>query len=110
MIALYAFTAFYVLWCFYIAVMAIKRVNDTVGLTMPMKVFSLPIVMTGILLDWMLNMTLFTVLFWELPASRGELVTGRLKRWRHADGFRQKLSSWLATMLLDNFDPMGRHV
>ena len=104
------FVLFYVLWILYIAVMALKRVGETTGLTWPMKIFGLPLFVVGLGLDWFLNMTLFTVLFLELPLTCGELITGRLKRWRHADGFRQKLSSWLAEMLLDSFDPSGRHV
>jgi hypothetical protein len=108
---LYAFAAFYALWCFYIIVMALKRVKDTIGLTMPMKVLGYPLLFVGLTLDWLVNVIIFSVLFWELPAQKWELVTGRLKRHAYADhGWRTKVAKWFGPNLLDPFDPAGRHI
>ena len=101
----------YATWVYYQAVMNLKRVNDTVGLSPAAKVFGYPTLATGLVLDWVLNSTVFTVVFFDLPASKGELVTGRLKRYvKSATCWQLRLTRWLASELLDDFDPSGKHV
>lgn len=113
MIALYGFGAFYALWVFYLAVMNLKRVNDSVGLSLPSKIFGYPVIAVGLLLDLFCNWTVFTVICFQPPASPLELVTGRLKRYKddlNEYKFRRAISAWLASDLLNSFDPSGRHV
>ena len=113
MIALYAFLSFYSLWVFYLAVMNLKRVNDSIGLSLLSKVFGYPVIAVGLLIDLFCNWTVFTVICLQPPGSPLELVTGRLKRYKddpYAYKFQKKISSVLASELLNSFDPSGRHV
>lgn len=101
---------FYILWVLYLGVMNLKRVHDTVGLTGPAKWLGMPLVFVAILWDWLCNWTAATILFLQLPATWSELVTGRLKRYKaEGSGWRYKIAVWFA-LILDAFDPSGRHV
>lgn len=107
----YSLLLVYATWVYYQAVMNLQRVRDTVGLSPAAKVFGYPTLATGLVLDWVLNFTVFTVVFFDLPASKGELVTGRLKRYaKSSTGWRLTLTRWLASELLDDFDPSGKHI
>ena len=100
--------ATYALWVFYIAVMGLKRVKDTIGLSVWALRFGYPVLIVGWVLDFFVNLTLCTVLFLELP--RELTVTARLKRHnRTGFGWRQRLAAWFEP-LLDPFDPSGDHV
>lgn len=101
------FVLFYTTWLFYLAVMNLKRARDNVGLTLPVRILGYPILFIGLLLDFLLNMTLCTILFLELPKET--LVTGRLKRHIKSTGWRSKLAGWLCSNFLDTFDPSGCH-
>lgn len=108
---LYATLSVYVLWLFYLAVMNLKRAKDAGTISRVALWLGYPILLAGLLLDWMVNVIVFSALFLELPATPTELVTGRLKRHAYAQsGWRKEFSIWFAVHLLDTFDPSGKHV
>lgn len=107
---LFVLASVYVLWVFYLAVMNLKRAKDAGTISRMALWLGYPILLVGLLLDWMVNVVVFTALFVELPATFTELVTGRLKRHAYQPGWRSSLAEWFAEHLLDDFDPSGRHV
>jgi len=107
MIILYGFSLIYVLWIFFLAVMNLKRARDSVGLTLPAKILGYPLLFVGLVIDFLTNIKVMSVLFLEVP--RETLVTARLKRHIQGTGWRQKLALWFCVNLLDKFDPSGNH-
>lgn len=108
-LSLYGAGALYALWLFYLAVMNLKRARNDGTLTKVAYVMGLPMLILGLALDCLVNLTVMTVLFLELP--RETLVTGRLQRHaRNGTGWRQKLAIWFAVHTTDAFDPSGPHV
>lgn len=99
----------YLLFIFYLAVMNLKRVRDMGQLTVFTKILGYPILVIGLLLDFISNVVLFSVLFLEPP--REITVTSRLSR--HYDPldnrWRSRLAAWFKH-LLDPFDPAGWHI
>lgn len=102
------FAVSYALWIFYLAVMNLKRVRDMGKLGTVAKVFGYPVLLVGYALDVLVNVTLMTVLFLEIP--RETTVTARLKRHnRTGSGWRQRLAAWFEP-LIDPYDPSGDHI
>jgi hypothetical protein len=107
---IYAVLSVYVLWLFYLAVMNLKRAKDAGTIPRLSLWLGYPILIVGLVLDWLVNVVVFTVLFLELPGSATELVTGRLDRhYNNGKGWRQRLAGWFGDHLLHAFDPRGRH-
>lgn len=104
----YGLGASYALWIFFLAVMALKRARDEGTLGHVAYKLGVPILVIGYALDFAVNLTACTVLFFELP--RETTVTARLKRHKDDDGVRGRIARWMAAHLLDPFDPDGRHV
>ena len=105
---LYGFLLLYALWVFFLAVMSLKRAKDAGLLTTTAKVFGYPVLFTGLLLDFIANTLVLTVLLGELP--REGTVTSRLKRHnRNSTGWRKAVAAW-AEPLLDPYDPSGDHI
>jgi hypothetical protein len=101
--------SFYLLWGLYLAVMNLKRARDAGTITRPAYCLGLPLLYSGLLVDFLFNVILTTLLFLELP--REFLVTQRLTRHANsAGGWRKRLAIWFAKNLLDTFDPSGQHV
>lgn len=104
----------YVLWLLYLAVMNLKRSKDAGTIPRTALWLGYPILIVGLLVDWLVNVIVFTVLFMDLPGTATELVTGRLKRYayniNHMGSKRQKAAHWFAAHLLDPFDPSGKHI
>lgn len=108
LITLYGALSLYVLWIFYLAVMALKRARNEGTLTKTAYVMGLPMLVIGLVIDALCNLIVLTVLFVEIP--RELLVTSRLKRHWRGDGWRKDLAIWFATHMTDAFDPSGPHV
>lgn len=102
------FIAFYLLWILYLAVMNLKRVRDTVGLPKPVFILGLPLLKTGLVLDFLLNVFVMSVILLEFP--REMTVSRRLKRHNKAGGWRAKIVRKIFEPLLDPFDPSGNHI
>lgn len=111
-VALYAVAAFggtYVLWVFYLAVMALMRARDAGTLSKPAYILGLPVLWIGLLIDFLVNVFVMSILMLEMP-SEGT-VTSRLSRLQaeEADTWRGKFATWFCVNLLDTFDPTGKH-
>lgn len=105
---LIAFGATYALWVFYIAVMGLKRVRDTVGLSPWTLRFGYPVLIVGYVLDVLVNWFVFTVVMLEIPKEL--TVSSRLKRHnQESTGWRLKIVKFIEP-LLDPFDPSGDHI
>lgn len=103
-----------ILWKYYAAAANLKRAIDNKTAPLLMQVLGYTLVLPPMLfLDWLLNYTLFRLLFWDRPAKWNELVTGRLKRYvyeaQHQGTKRQKVARIFA-LILDALDPSGKHV
>lgn len=107
-IALASVGASYALWGMYVLVMGLKRARDAGTLSRIAYVLGVPILVAGYLLDFIVNVTVCTLLFLEPP--RETTVTARLKRHADKDNWRGRIARWMAAHLLDPFDPDGRHV
>ena len=107
-IILYALAALYGLWLFYLASMSLIRARDAGSIQRPALILGYPVVAVALALDFILNMTLFTLIFVDPP--REKLITARLRRYINGSGWRSRLARWFAHNLLDVFDPSGRHV
>jgi len=107
-ILLCALGLFYATWLFYLAVMNLKRAKDAGTLSTTALVMGYPLLLIGLALDCLLNLTVMTVLLLELPKEL--LVTARLKRHAPEQTWRGSVARWLAKHLLDTFDPSGKHI
>lgn len=100
--------SFYILWVFYLAVMNLKRSRDDGSLTRTAYLLGQPILYLGLLIDFLVNVIVLTVLFLEFPKEY--LVTSRLSRHIHdSSGYRLTLAKWFCRNLMDTFDPSGCH-
>ena len=98
----------YAFFIMYVASMAMIRAHAEKKLNGVLWVLCLPFVAISIVLDFINNVTLFTILFAELP--REWLVTARLKRHAKQQTFRGKMARWLGDILLNPFDHTGDHL
>lgn len=105
-IALGAYAALLLLWLLYVQVMAALRVWNS--LHWLAKLHLLPLAPPFLLLDALVNLTIGSLLFLELP--RWWTLSERLHYHairRH--GWRTAMALWLCTELLNPFDPDGHH-
>ena len=105
---LLAIPCIYMLWTIYAAMMRLRQVRDAGKLTFAMKVLGYPVLCFGLILDFILNVVIGSILFIEFP--REYTMSARL--WRHSQeskGYRQVLAEWLRVNLLDAIDPAGVH-
>lgn len=105
---LFAVGVTYGLYVFYCAVMNIKRVRDMGKLTKFGMVLGYPTLFIGLVLDFLCNTLVMTILFLEIPQEW--TVTARLKRHnQNNDGWRTDLARWFEP-ILDPIDPSGNHI
>lgn len=71
-------------------------------------ILSIPILAVAFTVDFIMQITLFTIFFLEIP--RDWFVTGRLRRYiKSGKGWRKRFAEYLCKHLLDPFDPTGAH-
>lgn len=105
---LFSVISTYALFVFYAAVMNIKRVRDAGKLTLFGKVLSYPTLAIGLVLDFVVNTVVMTVVLLELP--REFTVTSRLKRHNaNSTGWRLAVVKFFEPVL-DPLDPSGDHI
>lgn len=92
-------------WTLYLAVMAMKDKRDQ--LTAATKVFAYPILIIGLLVDVIYNLTAGTIIFLEIP--REWLFTTRCERHLLNKTIRGNIARWLCRNFLDPFEPSGKH-
>ena len=96
----------YALWPLYVFTMAMLRARVAGTTTLTAWLLALPLVIAAVMLDILLNFTVFALLTWDLP-KRGEWTfSQRLERLVRQNGWRSRFAKWLAASLLDpyNFD------
>lgn len=104
MILLYFVLSIWILWVIYAAMMRLKQVREAGKLTVAMKVLGYPVLLLGLAIDLVLNVTIGSALFLEIP--REYTLSARL--WRHSQesaGYRQKVAEVIRVNLLDDIDP-----
>lgn len=108
MIWLYILLAdLYLFFIMYVASMAMIRAHSERKLNGLLWVLCFPFVAISIVLDFINNVLLFSILFAELPKEW--LVTARLKRHINKSGYRGWLSRYICHHILSPFDPTGDH-
>ena len=98
----------YLFFILYVASMGIIRTHAEGKLNIVLWTLCLPFVAISLVIDFINNMIIFTLLFLELP--RELLVTSRLKRHSTQQTFRGKLARWIGTNILNPFDHTGNHL
>lgn len=102
----YTYTALLVFYTLYIA--AINIYYDWDKLTGWVQVLAFSPLVIMLMLDMVMNLTLFTFLFFDFP--REGMVTQRLARYRDgADGWRKTVATAICTQALNPFDPTRKH-
>lgn len=101
--------AVYVTWILYLSVMTLERARNVGNLPKPAYCLGLPLLYVGLLIDFLVNVFIASVLFLEVPQEW--TVSARTKRhFFETSGWRHTLAVWLAHNLLNPFDPAGAHV
>ena len=105
---LYALGLTYATWVFFLAVMHLAKAKKAGALTRTAVVLGMPVLVVGFLLDFLLNVTVMSLVLLELPQEL--TVSARLKR-HHAEssGWRLAVALWFEP-LLDPYDPDGDHI
>lgn len=94
-------------YALYLAVMSLYRCHLAGTMPLAAKLLGYPILGVGLLVDILMNISLFSIFFAEFP--REWLVTSRLKRHIDKPGYRGWLSGYLCHNILSPFDPTGDH-
>ncbi len=101
------FIYIYAFWVLYLAIMSLYRAHLNNKLTKLGYVLGSPLLIVGLVIDFIMNLTIFTVLFFELPKEW--LVTKRLQRHIRRSGWRFKLANFICEHMLNFADPTGNH-
>lgn len=104
---LYAVVSLYALWIFYLAWTNLERAQELGLLSTTAYRLSRPIVWTGLTVDAIVNFTVISLVFLEMPHEW--LVSTRLSRHIRDRTWRGALSRWMCRHLLDAFDLNGCH-
>lgn len=95
-------------WGVYVLVMGLYRAHLQKRLSWPTYALGAPFLLLGLVVDFIMNMTVATVVFLDIP--RQGLVTTRLARYvALGSGWRFNVANWVCNNLLDVFDPSGNH-
>ena len=102
------------LWPIYIAIYRIKEVNKRKPLPWVARVIALPLFYFGLLLDWLLNVTFYSVVC--LDFTSWNTLSKRLKGYNQTQSWHTELGRWrlivcdFAEPMLNPFDPDGTHI
>lgn len=99
----------WITWIMYLAYTSLERAHKMGKVGKVAWTLAFPLVVIFWPLDVLLNVTLFSLLFWEIPKEL--TITSRLSR-HHRDsfGWRYSLAHWFGAELLDPFDADGYHI
>lgn len=90
------------MWLLYVIGIQYKRKGLWYGV--------LPVTFAAWILDVVLNYTVFALLTWDFPEQYEFTFSKRLERLIHKDNWQGRLADFIATYLLDPFDPDGYHI
>ena len=105
--ALLTLAALWAFWALYVFTMGLYRAFLKRRLSL---IMCSPVVALAFALDVVMQLTVFTIVFLELP--RDPLVTYRLRRYMRElppEHWRRRWTDYLCKHLLDPFDPTGSH-
>ncbi len=94
-------------WGVYVLTMGLYRAKLDNRLGPFTRLLGFPFIGLAWLMDVIANLTLASLIFWELPKEM--FVTARLNRHLNGTGWRASIAGWVCTRLLDIFDPTGKH-
>lgn len=101
----------YVFFALYVLAVGLYRAHLTGVLTKPGYIMGWPWIAVAGIVDFIANVTIFSVIFLEPPQEF--LVTTRFRRHlangEESDGWRWRVSNQICKKLLDYFDPRGSH-
>ena len=98
----------------YIAVMKLRDVRDSTGLTLAHKLLGYPALLIGIPLDIIYNDIIGTIAFMQLPKGLDDTLSARAKRANRSmpstalGVYRKKIGTWLLKQVAP-FDASGWH-
>lgn len=98
----------YALWPLYVFAMAMARAHGEKRVTKFAWALAIPVVLSAITLDIILNYTLLALLTWDFPRKGEWTFSQRLSRLNRQDGVRAKVCRWLTETLLNPYDPDPR--
>ena len=104
----YIWLSIIVFYTLYLA--AINVWNDRASIGIAAKLFCAPAVLIMLTTDFLMQITLASVVFLDVP--REFLVTQRLQRYRadaYPVGIRKNMATWICTKLLNPFDITRHH-
>lgn len=107
MIFLSFIPACWLMWLIFVCMMRLQEVRDAGKLTLAQKILGYPVLVFGLALDFVLNVTIGSLVFLEVP--REMTLSARLWRLSNGDGWRQKPALVIRVGLLDSIDPEGVH-
>lgn len=95
------------LWVGYVAVMHLRNVRNKWGLTKTQKIFGYPALVLFYILDVVLRLTVFSVLFLRFPKL--ETVSKMLEDEMDGTGWRKSFAHYIRETALADFDNTGSH-
>jgi len=110
--------------------MAMLRAKEQKLTTLTAWILAFPLIVIALILDVLLNFSVFAVLLWDFPKMElawvqrewlgytltmpkisGEWTfSQRLNRLVRNDDWRGSVARWVAASLLDPYDPSGKHI
>jgi len=100
----------YALWPLYVFTMAMLRAKEQNLTTLTAWILAFPLIVIALILDVLLNFTVFAVLLWDFPKPKEWTFSQRLNRLVRNDDWRGSVARWVAASLLDPYDPSGKHI
>jgi len=97
------------LWGWFIAVMVLRDMYEAKTLTKPQFAGAAILLAVAFAVDWLINQTLFRLIYWERPENWKEKISERTKRHKDKDTRRGAMSRWLRKHFLGPFDKSGSH-
>lgn len=104
---IYILVDLYLFFILYVASMGMIRAHNEGKLNWFLWALCLPFVTVSVIVNIIHNVTIVSLLFWELPKEW--TVSTRMKRHYNSNDYRGKISRWLCATLLNPFDHTGDH-
>ena len=98
------------LWILYVAMMNVQRAATNSSLPWQAKMLVIPTTVVFDIIEFVANVVVCTVLFWDLP--REITVSDRLRRYAQdteSAGWRMRVVNFIKPMI-DPFDHKGPHI
>ena len=98
----------YLLWVCYLALCNVYRIKRDGKLSHLQLAIASPLLIFGGALDVAFNLIFGTVLLADIPQEW--TLSARLSRLNDRQDWRGKIARWAGAVLLDPFDPTGKHL